>query len=377
MSKFNQKTLKESINLKGIGLHNGIEVNLKIKPNKPNTGISFKRVDLNKDNVILANFKNVVEPILCTKLENKNGASVSTIEHLMAAFYGEGIDNAIVEVDASEIPIMDGSAVDFVDAIRSVGTEEQNEPRKFFKVLKKVEVQDGKKFISIEPLNTDLIIDFELVYNNPLIRTRRKEFKLSNDDLSSIYSSRTFCLYEDIDNIKRMGLAKGGSLDNAIVVQGEKILNEDGLRNRHEFVFHKILDCLGDIMLSGNRIFGHIKTSQGGHALTNKLLRKFFSDKSNWTLANFENLEKLNRNSYANPIAISANTKNLTFLYILILIKNACKIIISIFILFTFRALKKGIYKPTEEKPANLYTEALDEFNKNNFFLVKNFLRLS
>ena len=138
MSKFNQKTLKESINLKGIGLHNGIEVNLKIKPNKPNTGISFKRVDLNKDNVILANFKNVVEPILCTKLENKNGASVSTIEHLMAAFYGEGIDNAIVEVDASEIPIMDGSAVDFVDAIRSVGTEEQNEPRKFLKYSKKL-----------------------------------------------------------------------------------------------------------------------------------------------------------------------------------------------------------------------------------------------
>ncbi len=306
MSKFNQKTLKESIDFKGIGLHSGVVVNLKIKPNKPNTGITFKRVDLNKNNIILANFKNVVEPILCTKLENENGTSISTIEHLMAAFYGEGIDNAIVEVDAPEIPIMDGSAVDFVDAIKAVGTEEQNEPRKFFKVLKKVEVQDGKKFISIEPLNRDLIIDFELVYKNPLIRTRRKEFKLSNDDLTSIYNSRTFCLYEDIDNIKRMGLAKGGSLENAIVVQGDKILNEDGLRNRHEFVYHKILDCLGDIMLSGNRIFGHIKTSQGGHALTNKLLRKFFSDKSNWILANFENLEKQNQNSYVNPVAISA-----------------------------------------------------------------------
>ena len=306
MFKSNQKTIKEKIDLQGVGLHNGVEVNLTIKPSKPNTGIIFKRVDINSNNIIHANFKNVVEPILCTQLRNENGVTVSTVEHLMAAFYGEGIDNALVEVDASEIPIMDGSAVDFVDAIRSVGVEEQNEPRKFIKVLKKIEVKDEQKFISIEPLNQDLIIDFEIIFNNPLIRTRRKEFKFSNDDLTKIYNSRTFCLYEDIDNIKRMGLAKGGSLDNAIVVQGSKILNEDGLRNRHEFVYHKILDCLGDIMLSGNRIFGHIKTSQGGHALTNKLLMKFFSNKANWGLENFENIEKQNENSYKNPVAISA-----------------------------------------------------------------------
>ncbi len=306
MLQSNQKTIKEKIDLKGVGLHNGVEVNLTVKPSQPNTGIIFKRVDINSNNIIHANFKNVVEPILCTKIRNENGVTVSTVEHLMAAFYGEGIDNALVEVDASEIPIMDGSAVDFVDAIRSVGVEEQNEPRKFIKVLKKVEVKDGQKFISIEPLNQDLIIDFEIIFNNPLIRTRRKEFKFSNDDLTEIYNSRTFCLYEEIDNIKRMGLAKGGSLDNAIVVQGNKILNEDGLRNRNEFVYHKILDCLGDIMLSGNRIFGHIKTSQGGHALTNKLLMKFFSNKANWSLENFENIEKQNENSYKNPVAIGA-----------------------------------------------------------------------
>ncbi len=304
MLRSKQKTIKEKIDFKGIGLHNGAEVNLTIKPSKPNTGIIFKRKDINDNNIIYANFKNVVEPILCTKLKNENGVTVSTVEHLMAAFYGEGIDNALVEVDASEIPIMDGSAVDFVDAIRSVGIEEQNELRKFIKVLKKIEIKDGQKFISIEPLNQDLIIDFEIIFNNPLIRTRRKEFKLSNDNLTEIYNSRTFCLYEDIDNIKRMGLAKGGSLDNAIVVQGSKILNEDGLRNRHEFVYHKILDCLGDIMLSGNRIFGHIKTSQGGHALTNKLLTKFFSDKSNWELVNLENIEKQNENSHKNSVAI-------------------------------------------------------------------------
>ena len=222
----------------------------------------------------------------------------------MAAFYGEGIDNAVVEVDASEIPIMDGSAVEFVDAIRSVGIKELPETRKFIKVLKKVEISEGEKFISIEPLDNDLIVDFEIVYKNPLIRTRRKEFKFSNDSLADIYNSRTFCLYEDIDNIKSKGLAKGGSLDNAIVVQGNKILNEDGLRNRHEFIYHKILDCLGDIMLSGNRIFGHIKTSQGGHALTNKLLNKFFSDESNWTFDNSKNNENKIQNSYKNPVAI-------------------------------------------------------------------------
>ena len=301
MLKKNQKTIRENIELKGIGLHSGVEVSLIIKPSKVNTGIRFKRVDLKENNIIKADFKNVVDPVLCTKLENTYGASISTVEHLMAAFYGEGIDNVMVEVDAPEIPIMDGSSVDFVEAIRTAGVEDQTEPKKFIKVLKKVEVKDGQKFISIEPLEQDLIIDFEIIFNNPLIRTRRKEFKLSDDNLSPIYNSRTFCLYEDIDNIKKMGLAKGGSLDNAIVVQGEKILNEDGLRNRHEFVYHKILDCLGDIMLSGNRIFGHIKTSQGGHALTNKLLKKFFSDKSNWS---FENSDKQNQNTYENPVAI-------------------------------------------------------------------------
>ena len=306
MFQNNQKTLKDKIELKGVGLHNGIEATLKVKPLKANSGIVFKRIDIKDNNIIHADFKNVIEPILCTKLQNSHGVSISTVEHLMAAFYGEGIDNALIEVNAPEIPIMDGSALEFVDAIRSVGTETQDEERKFIKVLKKVEVKDGPKFISIEPLTEDLIIDFELIYKNPLIRTRRKEFKLSSTDLGAIYNSRTFCLYEDIDNIKRMGLAKGGSLDNAIVVQDDKILNDNGLRNRHEFVNHKILDCLGDIMLSGNRIFGHIKTSQGGHALTNKLLKKFFSDKGNWICAKFQEIQNQKQNAYNNSVALGA-----------------------------------------------------------------------
>ena len=308
MSDNFQKTIKDIIELDGVGLHCGIKANLCIKPSAANSGIKFKRTDVdNNKNIIEANYKNVREPVLCTKIQNSFGISVSTIEHLMGAFYGEGIDNALVEIDAPEIPIMDGSAFDFVEAIRAVGLENQNLSRKFINVLKKVELKHGEKSISIEPLKEDLIIDFEIVYKNPLIRTRKKELKLSSDNLTSVYNSRTFCLYEDIDQIKSQGLAKGGSLENAIVVKENKILNEDGLRHRHEFVEHKILDCLGDLMLVGNRIFGHIKTSQGGHLLTNEFLRQFFSDESNWELYSLEKNEKEQKDSRnLRSIAINA-----------------------------------------------------------------------
>ena len=303
-----QITIKESIHLNGIGLHNGVKVNLCLKPAEINTGIIFKRIDIADDkNVIEANYKNVSSPILCTKIKNSHGITVSTIEHLMAAFYGEGIDNIVIEIDAPEIPIMDGSAFEFVEAIRSVGIIKQNSSKKFIEVLKKVEIKDKEKYISIEPLEKNLIIDFEIVYTNPLIRTRRREFKFNNEDLNTIYNSRTFCLYEDIDQIQKQGLAKGGSLENAIVVKESRILNDDGLRHRHEFVDHKILDCLGDLMLSGHRIFGHIKTSRGGHLLTNTLLREFFSNQSNWKYKTFEDKnDNLQDNIYLKPIAVNA-----------------------------------------------------------------------
>tara|TARA_A100000164_G_scaffold366809_1_gene388079 strand:+ start:113 stop:1039 length:927 start_codon:yes stop_codon:yes gene_type:complete len=307
MSENYQRTINEQINFKGIGLHNGQNVNLSIKPAEENFGIKFRRIDIDENNLIEANYQNVVEPILCTKIRNKQGATVSTVEHLMAAFFGEGIDNALVEIDSPEVPILDGSAVEFVEEIRKVGIKSQKEQRKFIKVMNKVEVKDGEKYISIEPLDNDLIVDFEIIYENPLIRTRRKEFKLSDTDLANIYNSRTFCLYEDIDFIKSQGLAKGGSLENAIVVKGNEILNEDGLRNRHEFVNHKILDCLGDLMLSGYRLSGHIKTSQGGHALTNKLLVKFFSNNSNWTLATGNIIEKKDLSKETSKRTLSAN----------------------------------------------------------------------
>ena len=210
MIKIHQHTIADKVKMSGIGLHNGETVNITIKSAPANSGINFKRIDLNQDNIIRANFKNVSEPILCTKIKNAKNVSVSTVEHLMAAFFGEGVDNALVEIDAPEVPIMDGSAAEFVDAIRSVGIKKQNEFRKFIKVLKKVEIKEGSKYISIEPFENDLAVDFEIVYSNPLIRTRRKEFKLSKDDLSNIYNSRTFCLYEDIDHIKSLGLARGG-----------------------------------------------------------------------------------------------------------------------------------------------------------------------
>ena len=303
-----QKTIKETIELEGIGLHNGISVNISLKPAQANSGIIFVRTDIDsKKNIIEAIYTNVSAPVLCTKIKNSHDVTISTIEHLMAAFYGEDIDNILVEINAPEVPIMDGSSFDFVNAIRSVGTLTQNYPKKFIKVLKKVEVKEGSKYISIEPLDQDLIIDFEIVYKNPLIRTRRKEFKLSNGDLTSIYNSKTFCLYEDIDQIKNQGLAKGGSLDNAIVVKENKILNEDGIRYRDEFVNHKILDCMGDLMLSGYRIFGHIKTSQGGHQLTNTLLRKFLSDKSNWEFEDSNKKEEDQKDiAYTSGIAVGA-----------------------------------------------------------------------
>ena len=303
-----QQTLKNSIQLEGVGLHSGVNVNVLIKPADPDTGIIFKRTDVESSrSVIEANYKNVSSSELCTKIKNSHGIAVSTIEHLMAAFYGEGVDNAIVEIDGPEVPIMDGSAFDFVESIRAVGIQEQSFSKEIIKVLKKIEIKEGSKFISIEPCEKDLIIDFEIVYKNPLIRTRRKELRLSNGDLTSIYNSRTFCLYEDIDLIRSKGLAKGGSLENAIVVKENKILNDNGLRHRHEFVEHKILDCMGDLMLAGKRIVGHIKTSQGGHHLTNLLLRQFFSDESNWKL---EKLEKTNDNQkntpYVRPVAVNA-----------------------------------------------------------------------
>ena len=300
MSILTQKTINEIINFKGVGLHSGLEVSLTIKPAEPNTGIVFKRIDLNENNIIIPNVFNVSSAVFCTTISNESGASVSTIEHLMGALYGLGIDNALIEIDNKEVPILDGSARLFVDEISKSGIKDSDVAIKIIKIEKIIEFNDGKKSIYIEPSKISLDIDFELKYENALIGTQRNLIKVYESDLTDIYNSRTFCLFEDIGKLKEMGLAKGGNLENAIVIKDNEILNEKGLRNEKEFVNHKILDCMGDLYLAGYKIIGKITCSQGGHKLTNQLLRKVLSDSSNYSL--FEIKEKnlphtlLNRN---------------------------------------------------------------------------------
>ena len=284
MSLLNQKTLKDIISIKGVGLHSGLDVNLTIKPSAANTGIVFKRIDLKENNIIIPNIFNVSSAVLCTTISNKHGVSISTLEHLMGAFYGMGIDNALVEIDNEEVPILDGSAKLFVEEINKVGIETSNEPIKIIKIEKKIEFTDGVKHISIEPSKMSLDIDFELKYENSLIGNQRNTVKVYETDLNEVYNSRTFCLYEDVEKLKNMGLAKGGSLDNAIVVDKDKILNKEGLRNKKEFVNHKILDCMGDLYLAGYKMIGKVVCTQGGHKLTNQLLRKVFENKENFSI---------------------------------------------------------------------------------------------
>ena len=284
MSVLKQKTIKNNITLSGVGLHSGLLANLTIKPGKPNSGIIFIRTDIKENNIIIPNLFNVSSAVFCTTISNESGVSISTIEHLMGALYGMSIDNAIIELDNIEVPILDGSAMLFVEAISAVGIEHSNSPIKIIKIEKKIEFIDGNKKISIEPSKISLDIDFELKYENELIGTQRSSIKVFESNLTDIYNSRTFCLFEDIGKLKEMGLAKGGSLDNAIVVKDGKILNEKGLRNEKEFVNHKILDCMGDLYLVGYKIIGKIVCSQGGHKLTNQLLRKVFHDNENFSL---------------------------------------------------------------------------------------------
>ena len=305
VSILTQKTVSQKISFNGVGIHTGKKVNLNILPASPNTGITFKRIDLKTNNIIYPNYANVVDTTLCTTISNEYGAKVSTIEHLMGALYGIGIDNAFIEIDADEVPIMDGSAKFFVNKINEVGLKFSDQPIKIIKINQKIKFEDGEKFISIDKSNVSGDIEFEIKYNNELISTQKSKINVFEDNLSEIYDSRTFCLFEDIEKLKKMNLGKGGSLDNAIVIKDNKILNEYGLRNKLEFVNHKILDCMGDLFLSGYKIIGSIKCSQGGHKLTNQLLRKIFNDQNNYSLieikgkqlphtfANYHNLKSI------------------------------------------------------------------------------------
>ena len=284
MSLLNQKTIKKSIHIEGVGLHSGEKVKLDIHPSNPNSGIIFKRVDVQSNNIILPNVFNVSNASFCTTVTNESGLSVSTIEHLMGALYGIGIDNALIEIDNQEVPILDGSAKIFVEKILGVGIKTSDVPIKIIKIENEVKFSIDQKSISIKPSNLSLDIDFEIKYQNSLIKNQRNNIDVYKSDLNDIFNSRTFCLYEDIEKLRKINLGLGGSLDNAIVVKDNEILNREKLRNKKEFVNHKILDCMGDLYLSGYRVVGSIKCSQGGHNLTNKLLRKVFSNDSNFSI---------------------------------------------------------------------------------------------
>ena len=284
MSYLTQKTIKNNVSFNGVALHSGLDVNICIKPAEPNFGIVFKRVDFKENNLVYPNFMNVTNTSLNTTIENEFGVKVSTIEHLMGALFGLGIDNALIEIDNEEVPILDGSAKDFIEKIISSGLVVSESPIKIIKINKEIKFSDGERFISIEPSTLSLDIDFELKYKNPIIGNQKNKVKVFEDDLTDVYNSRTYCLFEDIELIKKNGLAKGGSLQNAIVVKDDEILNPEGLRNDKEFVNHKILDCIGDLYTSGYRIIAKIKCSQGGHYLTNQLLRKVFENKDNFSI---------------------------------------------------------------------------------------------
>ena len=284
MSLLNQKTINDTVKFTGIGLHSGQIVNISINPSEPNTGIIFKRVDLKNNNLIFPSFANVTNTSLNTTISNDFGVKVSTIEHLMGALFGLGIDNALIEIDNEEVPILDGSAKEFIEKLIISGLKQSEVPIKIIKIKKKISFNEGERSISIEPSKLSLDINFELKYDNAVIGNQKNKVNVYEDDLNDIFNSRTFCLYEDIEKIKKNGLAKGGSLDNAVVVKGSEILNKEKLRNSKEFVNHKILDCIGDLYTSGYRIVASINCSQGGHYLTNQLLKKVFQNKENFSI---------------------------------------------------------------------------------------------
>ena len=291
MNEIYQKTLSKTVSFEGIALHSGKKSKIKLCPTQEDQGIIFKRTDLSNNNLIKANFSNVSSARLCTTLENEHGIKVSTVEHLLAAFYITGIDNAIVEIDSEELPIMDGSSKDFIDELQKIKLVDQTKKRKYLKIIDNIELVDGKRKISIKPNQSSLEIDFQLNYENKIIGKQKNLVDFQKDNLKEISSSRTFCLFEDIEKIKKFGLAKGGSLDNAVVVDDKKVLNKGGLRNDKEFVNHKILDLVGDFMLSGYRVIGKVLCYQGGHELTNLFLRKIFKMQDSYKLTEIDNFK--------------------------------------------------------------------------------------
>jgi UDP-3-O-[3-hydroxymyristoyl] N-acetylglucosamine deacetylase len=287
-----QRTLKSLIRATGVGLHSGVKVTMTLRPAAPNSGIVFRRIDLDPPVELSANAFAVGDTRLASCLE-RDGVKIATVEHLMSALAGLGIDNAWVDVDAGEIPIMDGSAAPFVFLIQSAGVEEQHAAKKFIRVKRMVMVEDGDKWARLEPYD-GFRLTFSIVFDHPVF-DRSNPFVTvdfaEHSYIREVARARTFGFMQDVENMRAQGLALGGSLDNAIVMDEYRVLNSDGLRYRDEFVKHKVLDAVGDLYLLGHPLLGAFSAHKSGHALNNKLLRALLADKSAWEIATFERIE--------------------------------------------------------------------------------------
>lgn len=278
LKSVHQHTLKNSFTVIGVGVHSGAAATMTVNPASANNGITFIRTDIkDRNNAVAARWDNVTDTRLCTVIANQDGVSVSTIEHLLSALAAAGIDNAVVEIDGPEIPIMDGSALDFMTAIDTAGIQRQKAPRCELHIKKTVSYQEGNKEVFLSPAEGQYF-GFEISFDNPLIGRQKYTHQLKTESYrKEISSARTFGFLHEVEQLRKMGLARGGSLENAIVVDGDKILNPEGLRFKNEFVRHKILDAIGDIYLAGAQMVGHYHGVRAGHAMNNKVLRVLFS----------------------------------------------------------------------------------------------------
>ena len=298
---FRQRTLNDTVSCTGMGLHSGDNVKLTIKPAPPDSGIRFIRKDISNRSVIKVHYDHVVDTIMSTTIGH-NGYKVSTIEHLMAAFFGMGIDNARVEVEGPEIPIMDGSAAPFIFLLKSVGIKEQNKPKKFIVIKKTIKIDDGDRSIHIHP-SKELKITYTIDFEHPMLKNQQYELCFSGKDfLQEISRARTFGFLKDIQVLRENGLAKGGSLDNAIVIDDFRVLNEDGLRYSDEFVRHKILDFIGDLSVLGSPVIGHFVVKKSGHTLNQMMLKELIKAERCWKLFTFYNPEECKENKVNIPV---------------------------------------------------------------------------
>jgi len=297
---YRQRTLREEIGCTGIGLHSGEMIRINIKPASCNTGIRFVRTDMPSQPAIDACFSNVSDTTLATSI-GVNGCRVSTVEHLMAAFYGLGIDNAVVEIDGPEVPIMDGSSAPFVFLVKSAGIREQKDPKRFIVIKKSFKVDDGNRSISVYP-SRELKISYTIDFQHPLLRNQEFELHFSGGDfVREISKARTFGFLKDVQALKANGLARGGSLDNAVVIDDFRIINEDGLRFKDEFVRHKVLDFIGDLSLVQSPVIGHFVVKKSGHFLNQQMLTSLMQSKRHWKECTFVSQEDCSRNRVRIP----------------------------------------------------------------------------